>query len=334
MNLDDAIDRFGTWLSAERGLSRLTVRAYLTDLAQFAAHLDARSRGSARGRTSTTVRSAKSSVETGRARSATRAPEVADVTLTDVRGYLRAQTQRGLVESSMLRKISSVRAFFTFLLDRRIIAADPTLHLSRPRKRSRIPPVVSEDIIGQMMELPDSEKLNGIRDRAILEFLYGTGVRLSEMVVLNIADFAGAGETLRIVGKGDKERIVPWGGEARRAFFEYQARRFDLSIAHLNENELGKFAKHPAFSAAKDRRISPRTVQRIVQKYLRQVSLASQLSPHTLRHAFATHLLNNGADLRAVQELLGHESLSTTQIYTHVSGKRLSDVYRKTHPRS
>jgi len=315
MNLDEAIERFETWLTAERGLSRLTVRAYVTDLSQLAAHLEQRREPREKSKRPATV-------------------GVESVTLSDVRSFLRAQTQRGLVETSMLRKISSVRTFFGFLVKRGVIPADPTLHLSRPRKRSRIPPVVGEDIISQMMDLPDRKKLTGLRDRAILEFLYGTGVRLSELVGLDIADFADAGETLRIVGKGDKERIVPWGGEARRTFLEYQARRFDTGKKHVTRHDLRKFARHPAFSARKERRISPRTVQRVVEKYLRQVSLLSRQSPHTLRHAFATHLLDNGADLRAVQELLGHESLSTTQIYTHVSAKRLTDVYRKTHPRS
>ncbi|UCH85637.1 MAG: tyrosine recombinase XerC [Candidatus Latescibacterota bacterium] len=319
MDLDGAIGKFEVWLSAERGLSRLTVRAYITDLAQFAAHLEERG-SSSLGR-----------------RSGGGIPQIGEITLTDVRGFLRAQTQRGLTESSMLRKISSVRAFFGFLVSRGVIAVDPTQHLSRPRKRRSLPPVIGDDVIGDMMDLPDRNKTSGLRDRAILEFLYGTGVRLSEMVALDVRDFVDAGETLRIVGKGDKERIVPWRGKARTAFLDYQARRFDLSGAGATEGDLAPYVRYPAFSAGKkkkDRRISPRTVQRIVEKYLRQVSLASRQSPHTLRHAFATHLLNNGADLRAVQELLGHESLSTTQIYTHVSAKRLADIYRKTHPRS
>ena len=129
-----------------------------------------------------------------------------------------------------------------------------------------------------------------------------------------------------------KERIVPWGGEARRAFYAYQNERFKMSEA--TDKLLEPYTAYPAFSARGKRRISPRTVQRIVESYLRKVSMARKLSPHSLRHAFATHLLNAGADLRAVQELLGHESLSTTQTYTHITARRLHDVYRKTHPRS
>jgi integrase/recombinase XerC len=306
MIIDGAIGKFETHLSDERGLSANTVRAYVTDLSQFAAYLEDKSE---------------------------RSGDVADIVLSDVRGFLRAQVKQGLADSSMLRKISSLRAFFAYLVRREIIAVDPTLHLARPRKRRRIPPVISEDSIGKMMEIPGTDDLKGYRDRAILEFLYGTGVRLSEMVSLDLGDFVDAGETLRITGKGDKERIVPWGGKAREAFLAYQGARFGIG-GLADERSLAGNAKLPAFATRTKKRISPRTVQRIVEKYLRAVSLATSQSPHSLRHAFATHLLNHGADLRAVQELLGHESLSTTQVYTHVSTARLKDIYRKTHPRS
>ncbi len=306
MNIDGAIGKFESHLSAERGVSPNTVRAYVTDLSQFAEYLEQKT-GSA--------------------------PSVMDIGLSEVRGFLRDQVKRGLTDTSMLRKISSLRAFFAFLLRRKVIAVDPTLHLARPRKRRRIPPIISEDSIEKMMDSPENDGLIGFRDRAILEFLYGTGVRLSEMISLDLADFVDIEESLRIVGKGDKERIVPWGGKAREAFLAYQRERFGIE-GTVKESGLAEHKTLPAFSTRKKQRISPRTVQRIVEKYLRRVSLATSQSPHSLRHAFATHLLNNGADLRAVQELLGHESLSTTQIYTHVSTARLKEVYKKTHPRS
>lgn len=306
MNIDEATGKFESHLSVERGVSANTVRAYVTDLSQFAEYLEQKT-GSA--------------------------PNVSEIGLVDVRGFLRAQVKRGLTDTSMLRKISSLRAFFAFLLRRKIIVVDPTIHLARPRKRRRIPPVISEDSIEKMMDIPESEGLIGFRDRAILEFLYGTGVRLSELISLDLADFVDIKESLRIVGKGDKERIVPWGGKARDAFLAYQSERFGIE-GDLKEGGLGEHKALPAFSTKKEQRISRRTVQRIVEKYLRRVSLATSQSPHSLRHAFATHLLNNGADLRAVQELLGHESLSTTQIYTHVSTARLKEIYKKTHPRS
>jgi integrase/recombinase XerC len=306
MNLDEAKEKFASHLSAERGLAANTVRAYLTDLAQFSEYLQSKLGG---------------------------APDPASIEPTDIRGFLRGQVSRGLTDTSMLRKISAVRALFRYLLRNGYVPSDPTLHLSRPRRRRRIPPVISEESITAMMEIPAADDLIGLRDRAVLEFLYGTGVRLSEMVSLDIGDFTGSGEVLRITGKGNKERVIPWGDKARTAFYEYVAKRFGLETP-VSDSMLSAFRKLPAFSAGTRGRISPRTVQRIVEKYLRRVSLATSRSPHSLRHAFATHMLDNGADLRAVQELLGHESLSTTQIYTHVSTARLKELYRKTHPRS
>jgi integrase/recombinase XerC len=306
MKLDDGIRKFETHLTSERGLSPHTVRAYATDLAQFCSFLEARRGG---------------------------APRPSEIELGDVRGFLRDQVQRGITDTSMLRKISALKTFFAFLLRSGEIAADPTLLLSRPRKRVRIPPVITEDSVARMMEIPEAEDLRGYRDRAVLEFLYGTGTRLSEMVSLNVSDIVEADETLRVVGKGNKERLIPWGGKAKAAFYEYQGIRFGIE-GPLDAGKLAGFSSCPAFSARVRDRISPRTVQRIVERYLRRVSMATRLSPHSLRHAFATHMLNNGADLRAIQELLGHESQSTTQIYTHVSTARLKDVYDKTHPRS
>lgn len=306
MNVERAIDRFEQFLTTERGVSPNTVQAYMTDLSQFSDFLYRRKDGS---------------MAVGR------------VTQVDIRAFLRQEVVRGLSNRSMMRKMSSLRSFFGFLARRGHLKIDPTLKLLSPKKRDRLPSVASEDMVGDMMELPDVSQLSGIRDRAILEFLYGTGVRLSEMVGLNIEHFLNADETLRIFGKGRKERLVPWGGEARRWFLRYQKARFGLR-ARVGTSALEPFKRRAAFSAGRERRISPRTVQRIVAKYLKRVSRAAAVSPHSLRHAFASHLLDNGADLRAVQELLGHESLSTTQIYTHVTAKRLKETYRKAHPRS
>jgi integrase/recombinase XerC len=304
MRFDNAMHKFETFLRVERGLSPKTVQAYMTDLAQLADFAEERD-----GIT-----------------------DPARLSRTHVRSFLRTQVDRGIKSGSLMRKTSSLRSFFRFLVRRGHAKADPTSALSQPRKRTTIPSIVSEDSISDMMEIPDTDELRGLRDRAILEFLYGTGVRLSEMVQLDIADFLRHGETLRIHGKGNKERIVPWGGQARTWFMRFQGARFGIP-GEVSEKNLKGFGGQPAFTAKNPRRISPRTVQRIVEKYLKQVSLASMLSPHVLRHAFATHLLDNGADLRAVQELLGHESLSTTQIYTHVTAKRMKETYRKAHPR-
>jgi site-specific recombinase XerD len=304
MRFENAMHKFDTFLRVERGLSPKTVQAYMTDLAQLADFAEDRE-----GIT-----------------------DPAAISRVHVRAFLRAQVDRGIQSGSLMRKMSSLRSFFGFLLRRGLLKVDPTVGLSQPRKRTTIPSVVSEDNIRDMMDIPDTAQFRGLRDRAILEFLYGTGVRLSEMVQLDISDFLQKGETLCIHGKGDKERIIAWGGQAYTWFMRFQGVRFGIR-GDVSETKLKRYRDEPAFIAKSPGRISARTVQRIVEKYLKQVSLSSMLSPHVLRHAFATHLLDNGADLRAVQELLGHESLSTTQIYTHVTAKRIRETYRKAHPR-
>jgi site-specific recombinase XerD len=306
VDLDRAIDRFQAYLGVERGLSPKTIEAYTTDLVQLSRFLSDRGVAS----------------------------PVERVERAQIRAFLSEQA-RGGSSSSVRRKMSSLRAFFTFLVRRGHCAADPTANLSSPKKRESLPSVVSVDRVREMMSLPDVSGLQGIRDRAVLEFLYGTGVRLSEMVALDVGDFLGDPETLRVHGKGNKERMIPWGGEARTWFFRYQQERFGGRARAEAPETLDRHRSWPAFSAGRTaQRISPRTVQRIVGRYLTKVSLAAAVSPHALRHAFATHLLDNGADLRSVQELLGHESLSTTQVYTHVTPKRLAEAYRKAHPRS
>lgn len=306
MTLDDAVERFREHLAHERELSPQTVAAYGADLGRFVAFM-CRRRGEGLG--------------------------VRDVAVSDVRAFLAAEVDRGLSSRSMMRRVSSLRTFFRYTRRRGVILDDPTVHLAQQISRRSIPTVVSEERIERMMRLPDTTTLKGLRDRAVLEFLYGTGVRLGELHRLDVGDFVPFGETVKVRGKGDKERMVPVAGEARRALEAYWVARFGgqtptvdaLLAAHKDE---------PAFSTDVHRRISRRTVQRITARYLRQVAAVSHMSPHTLRHAFATHLLDNGADLRAVQELLGHASLSTTQVYTHVSVDRLKKVYRKAHPRA
>lgn len=306
MKIDEAIEQFRDYLVHERDLSPRTVEAYVTDLTQLSAHVHQR---------------------LGERIS------LANVDIGDIRAFLSSQVKSGKSGRSMMRKISSIRAFFRFAAARRLIEDDPTVYLAQQIKRSSIPTIISEERVRQMMELPDTDTLKGKRDRAVLEFLYGTGVRLGEMTVLDIKDFLPLGETLRVVGKGDKERVVPFGGKARDALFDYWRLRFGVR-GEVNDGRLSNWRDQPAFSTDGTRRISRRTVQRIAEKYIKRVASISATSPHTLRHAFATHLLDNGADLRAVQELLGHESLSTTQIYTHVSVEHLKSVYKKSHPRA
>jgi integrase/recombinase XerC len=306
MTIDKAIEKFREFLVHERDLSPKTVAAYTTDLAQMSDHINNR-RGEG--------------------------VELNDVDIGDIRAFLGEQVKRGLSGRSMMRKISSTRAFFRFAASRRLVDEDPTLYLAQQIQRRSIPTIVSEERIQQMMDLPDTETFKGRRDRAVLEFLYGTGVRLSEMLALDVRDFLPLGETVRVVGKGDKERVVPFGGKAKEALFDYWRMRFDIE-GEVSERRLRAHGGDAAFSTDGRRRVSPRTVQRIAEKYIKRVASISATSPHTLRHAFATHLLDNGADLRAVQELLFFNDTATTEIYTHVSVEHLKKVYKKAHPRS
>ncbi len=309
MLLDAAIERFRTHLAHERGLSPRTVEAYASDLSSLAAFL----------------------ADKGSDRIA-----VADVDAARIRSYLAAQVTRGLAGRSMMRRVSALRSFFRFLEKRGVVASDPTVHLAQRVARRSVPTIVSEERIEHMMDLPDVSSAVGARDRAILEFLYGTGVRLGELVALKVGDFLPLADRVVVHGKGSKRRVVPFAGRAKESMLAYWASRFQLTDA--TDASLRAFLDRPAFAGRrvgeKEPSVSRRTVQRVVATHLRRVASVTKASPHVLRHAFATHMLDHGADLRTVQELLGHESLSTTQIYTHVSVEHLRKVYRKAHPRA
>lgn len=300
MQLDDAIDRFRTYIEHERGLSPRTVEAYSSDLALFARHLDP---------------------------DGEKSPDVAKITVRDLRAFLAGEVGRGLSSRSMMRRVAALRAFFSFLRVRRVVETDPTRQIAQRVSRRSVPTIVSEERLETMMDLPDAGSVSGLRDRAVLEFLYGAGVRLRELVALNVGDFLPLGDRVIVRGKGNKSRVVPVGGRAKEALVAYWECRFGA-------DPLPAHAREPAFEGRAGARVSPRTVQRIVRRYLTRVASVTKASPHALRHAFATHMLDHGADLRAVQELLGHSSLSTTQIYTHVSVEHLKKVYRKAHPRA
>jgi integrase/recombinase XerC len=305
VTFDETIGKFEAYL-VEKGCSPRTIESYLTDIAQFASFLE-NARGSA--------------------------PPPGAVTHHDVRAFLGACVERGLSGGSLRRKISALRAFFRHAKRRGYTSENPTALVASPKRRHTIPAIVDQESVRSMMDLPDCTTLAGRRDRALLELLYGTGIRLSELVLLDVSDLWPGNETIRVRGKGNKERLVPWGAKSKESFFSYLSARFSLADPP-DEQALERVRDYPAFSARVRTRIHRRTVQRIVTRYLNKVSHRTGLSPHSLRHAFATHLLNNGADLRAVQEMLGHESLSTTQLYTHVTAHRLKTAYEKSHPRA
>ena len=300
MHLDEAIERFRTFIEHERGLSPRTVEAYTSDLALFARHLDPEGESS---------------------------PNVSSITALNIRAFLAGEVSQGKSSRSMMRRVAALRSFFAFLRARKIVSEDPTRQIAQRMARRSVPTIVSEERLSTMMDLPDGGTLTGLRDRAVLEFLYSAGVRLRELVALNVADFLPLGDRVVVRGKGNKARVVPVGGRAKDGLGAYWRERF-------GGDALESHGREPAFEGRPGGRVSPRTVQRIVRRYLTRVASVSKASPHALRHAFATHMLDHGADLRAVQELLGHSSLSTTQIYTHVSVEHLKKVYRKAHPRA
>ena len=290
-----AIAAFVRHLERERNASPHTVRAYGEDLAQFTSYLE---------------------------RELGRAPRPDDVDHLLVRGFLADLHQRGLRKSSSARKLAGLRSFFRYLCREGRLAANPARGLSAPRQEQRIPAVLDEAQVASLLEMP-GDGAAALRGRAILELLYGTGIRCAEAVALDVHELDLGARMVRVLGKGRKERVVLFGRRAQQAL-----------QAWLEERPRLKPRSDALFLNARGGRLSGRSVRALVAQRVRHVALARRCSPHTLRHSFATHLLMRGADLRAIQELLGHSILSTTQRYTHVDTRHLLEVYKKAHPRA
>jgi integrase/recombinase XerC len=233
-------------------------------------------------------------------------------------------------QNDVLATVGPLRSFHRWMDKRSLIEANPMLLIRTPKQSKRLPKAISVEQIEKLLSAPDDTTLLGARDRAILETLYSTGIRVSELVGINRGDIDEAGEALIVRGKGRKERIVPLGSHALASLRHY----LGLLDADLRQAGLAPDPDAPLFVNKHGTRLSTRSVRRKVTKYLTQIGLDPDISPHTLRHSFATHLLDNGADLRSVQELLGHQSLSTTQVYTHLTTQRMRDAYDEAHPRA
>jgi len=237
-----------------------------------------------------------------------------------LRKFLAQMRSKQYRSRTLARKLSSLRSFFRFLQREKIIKDNPAALLMSPKLEKTLPKFLSEPEMTQLIEAPSTKTSSGRRDRAILETLYSTGVRVSELVALNIDQVDMIGNIAKVAGKGKKERLVPIGDKALDAIRDYlQYRKHQSRALFLNRGGT---------------RLTDRSVRNILNKHIKAISVAQEISPHVLRHSFATHLLNRGADLRSVQELLGHVNLSTTQIYTHVTTDRLKEVYNKAHPRA
>lgn len=246
-----------------------------------------------------------------------------DVTPLDVRRFLAEQSTKAYAKRTIARRLSCVRSFFRFLCRDGVLKQNPAAVVPSPRVERRLPTFLDETQILRLLEAPDVGRWQGARDRAILETLYSTGVRVSELTGLNLEDVEEISGTVIVRGKGKKERLCPIGKTALAAVQRYLARR----PARLK-------VRYAMFVSQKGTRLTVRQVDRLIQRYAKQAQLPVVISPHSLRHTFATHLLDRGADLRSVQELLGHQSLSTTQLYTHVTPQRLKKVYDQAHPRA
>jgi len=295
--MDKEITEFLAYLRYEKNASPHTVAAYARDLGQVAAFLKDRE---------------------------VRWDKATNVVL---RGFLAELHEKKLKKSTIGRKLAALRSFYDYGVRTKRIAGNPAKVLATPRQDRRVPAFLTEDETAALLDLPRSTKPLELRDRAILELFYATGIRVSELVGIEAADIHLGERLVRVRGKGKKERIVPFGGKAREALEAYARARAGLVAG-------GRAGGAAFFVNYRGEKLTTRSVQRMVRKYIRRTAVARKISPHSLRHSFASHLLGRGADLRVIQELLGHASLATTEKYTHVDLRQLLSVYKKSHPRS
>ena len=239
-----------------------------------------------------------------------------------IRAFMDFLYRKRNQKSTVARKLSSLRSFFNFLCRQGVWQENPARLVATPKLPQKLPSFLTVEQVFRLLDSPFPATVLGRRDKAVLELIYATGMRVGELVTLNVEDIDLSNRSLRVKGKGRKERLLPFGREAARALREYLPLR--AAIAREEALFLNRWGL----------RLDPRSVRRVVDRYIRLTSMRQHISPHSLRHSFATHLLNAGADLRSIQELLGHSSLSTTQRYTHLSAEQLKEVYRKAHPRA
>lgn len=294
--LNNFVGLFLEYIERERNFSPHTSVSYTKDLDQFQSFLEAQFP------------------------EALQHPENIDQDI--IRSFLGVLLDSGMARKSVIRKISALRSFFKFAVRKKLIITNPISNVVTPKAEKKLPQFLDERSVEKMMTIPDAETTLGARDAAILELLYSTGMRRGELVGLREADIDFYEHTVKVIGKGNKQRIIPFGKKAQQALERYKHHRSALP------------GTDAFFLTPKGKRLYPSAVNSIVKKYFKEVSEIQQQSPHVLRHSFATHLLDRGADIFAVKELLGHESLSTTQIYTHMTAERLKKVYRQAHPKA
>ena len=294
--LIDSIESFMLTLEKERNFSLHTIKAYKNDLNRFNYFLD-----------NTLSRK-----------------KLAKINRNDIRKFLAEEYDNGYSSKTVARRLATIKSYFKYLVKTELIQENISIHINSPKVPKKLPNFVDKNLIDTLMKTPSLDTHIGIRDRAVLELFYSTGMRLSELVNMNIGDFEINKKLIRVIGKGNKERMIPYGRNAESAIKNY------LKIRNLSLKPA--FANKPLFVNSSEKRISKRTIQRRMNNYIKIVADGKRIGPHLLRHTFATHLLDNGADIRAVKDLLGHSSLSSTQIYTHVSIEKLKKDYTQAHP--
>jgi len=292
----ELIDVFLNYLSVERGLSRNTIISYREDLNSYLRFLESRS-----------------------------VDALSKTTKSDITSFMLSQKDRGIAANSIARRLAAIKSFYRFLVRERVLKSDPSSLVDTPKLWKKIPETLSLNEVDALINQPNIRNTQGIRDKAILETLYATGMRVSEAVNLKLDNVNLDVGFLRCIGKGNKERVIPIGAKAVNSLKRYLG---NSRQALLNKKEseflfLNRFGK----------KISRQSLWKVIKKYARQARIKKPIWPHTLRHSFATHLLERGADLRSVQEMLGHSNISTTQIYTHINKDRLKTIHKMFHPR-
>lgn len=285
------------YLSVEKGLASNTLESYNRDLRCFCEYLR------------------QNGVQT-----------LDGVTRNNIVGYLLSLQKSGKATATLSRNLASIRSFYNYLFQEKHVPDNPAAEMESPKLDKKLPRVLTTQEVDLLLEQPDQQQVTGIRDKAMLEVIYATGIRVSELMSLNTGDINLEAGFIRCTGKGSKERIIPLGSVAVRHVDRYLSAARQKLVRHNGEVSL--------FVNQHGKRLTRQGFWKILKKYARQAGITKDITPHTMRHSFATHLLENGADLRSVQEMLGHADISTTQIYTQVTKRKLRDVYEKTHPRA
>lgn len=295
--MEGYVNEFINYLAVERGLAQNTLESYGRDLRQFHSYLQ------------------NSQMDILR-----------DSNRNTILNYLNNLQNKGRAVSTISRNLAAIKSFYQYLVRERYLEKDPAANLESPKLEKKLPKILSIQEIEELLKQPNSLMPTGLRDKAMLELLYATGIRVSELISLNISDINLDMGYIKCFGKGSKERIVPLGSIAAKCVQEYISKGRNKLVRTYEESAL--FVNHHG------NRLTRQGFWKIIKKYALEANILKDITPHTLRHSFATHLLENGADLRSVQEMLGHADISTTQIYTHVTKNRLKEVYDKAHPRA